>query len=122
MKVSIEKNGKSGTLLYDPHEKEVLVNHPDDNVRRAVHQYLTTERNFTVPASNDPNVSGSRMTITGTPVHHISLLDMALNELHSETGVRVNWGHDDNKGGSLSGDANKPISKSLGDGSHYILE
>lgn len=114
MRFNIERDGKKGTVLYDPHNKEVLVSHPDDNVRRVVHQYLNTERDFTVPATNDPHVSGSRMTLTGTPVHHESLLDMALNEMHTMTGVKVNWNHEGNRGSSATKEhANAPIVKSL---------
>ena len=118
MKVNIHHEGKSGWVQYDPLGKEVLVSHPNEEVRNTVHHYLSNERRFTMPASDK---IGHKMMIDATPTDSKGHMDMALSEMYHATGVHVNWGHEEHDGGLRNEKADKPILKSLSDDTRYII-
>lgn len=120
MRIHIEKDGKQGTVLYDDKNSEVLISHPDDKVRRVVHQYLTNSRDFKVPTPTASNAVGGYHIVNIVPTHHPAFFDMAMNELNGATGVKVDWSHKDNKGSSYFEEPNKPIVKSI-DGQDYEI-
>jgi len=119
MRVAIHHEGKEGFVRYNKQNKELMVTHPNEAVRNTVRHYLTTERGFTtdIGGSNDPS-TGNRMIVYKTPNDNPDDLAQAMSEMHSNTGVHVNWGHEDNDLSSLQSagtEPDKPILKSLDD-------
>jgi len=86
-----------GFVFYDENDHSVMVTHPDINIRRIVYSYLTKEKEFTVPASN--NVGDSRI-IVKKPCENVQFMEMGLCEMFHAIGVHVDWGNPDNTGGS----------------------
>lgn len=128
MKINIHHEGKEGWVHYDPLGEEVMVTHPNAEVRNTVNHYLTNAKTFTMPASEH---RGSFMNIQAKPVDSTDFMNMALTEMYHTTGVHVNWGHEDNEEGKgsthkvLQADTNskadKPIVKSLLDDEDYTI-
>lgn len=105
-----------------------MVNHPEEEVRQLVKSYLNKEKEFILPASNHEDVRGHRIKMRAVPTSDDNLLEMALCELHHNTGVHVNWAHPDNKSHhsrkqlvSDNTKANKPIVKGLDDDQDYEI-
>jgi len=118
MKVHFHKDGKEGSLVYDEPNQEVLVAHPDDDVRRTVHRYLTNERMFTTNVGRHKDVVGDRIPMYATPIENKHFMEMALTEMRGYTGVTVNWAHPGNRKTGTddsNAQADKPITKSLDD-------
>lgn len=121
-KVAIHFGGKTGFVAYDHVNKEVMITHPNENVRRVVHDYLANPHDFVV-SDSPPGCVGGRKKETATPTESPQRMAMSLCELHANTGVHVNWDHPDNR---FSQDdnttANKPILKSIfGTGDFEII-
>lgn len=91
MKIAICKDGQSGFVFYHKGKKQVSVVHPEANVREATRKYLNSPRTFTVG-----NPDGSRRRIVASPNQHISLMGMALGEMHNYTGISADWDNPDN--------------------------
>ena len=115
MKIAIHHNGKSGFIRYNKGNREIMVTHPNELVRRGVRKYLTTKREFTVPVYNDPNIRGDRSIVELTPNEDTQSMKLALSEMAHHIGVHVNWGHEENILGEPdpNAGADKPILKSI---------
>lgn len=121
MKVAIHHNDKHGFVKYNPGNQEVMVTHPDEAVRNTVRHYLTNERTFITAGSSDLDKKGFRVPIYSKPNESVDTITMGLCEMFHNTGVHVNWGHDENELKEITGanepdpnaQADKPILKSL---------
>lgn len=123
MKVSIytgrDKTKNTGIVYYDEVDHSIMVTHSDIQVRRAVHEYLNTERDFTVPETDQ---IGSMMLLRKKPCDSISLMEMGLCEMYSTIGVHVNWNSPENVGGSTSS-SKKTIADSVnGDATYNVIK
>lgn len=122
MRVAIHKDGIPGTVKFNVDRGEIMVSHPDEEVRNTVRRYLTTERTFTIPGKH----VGQKWMEDHTPTDHPMYLDMALCEMFHRTGVHVDWSHHDNEGWRYPGDDNtedESVVKSIdGDGEYQIIK
>lgn len=114
MRVAFHHGGKKGTLEY--RDGDVLVSHPDPRICKRVHDYLTNDHDFKIHASTDPHVVGSMMRVTKKPTESSMWMELAVNEMHTNTGAWVDWGDPDNRGDNdPNAEADKPILRSLDD-------
>lgn len=128
MKVSIHHQGVRGWVTYDPLNKEVMVSHPNELVRKAVRHYLNNEQKFDIPLSHNIGHKGS---ILKKPTEDKMYMLMALSQMYHQTGVHVDWGHSENIGPyrydnvldtpDPNTKADKPIVKSLFDDEDYEI-
>lgn len=126
MKVAIYVDDKRGYVHYNPFTHKVMVTNPTDKIRWAVHRYLTTERDFHLPGSNEV---GDRKIIQGIPTDSTGLLELSLCEMFHTIGVHVDWGDPSNTGDYEAevvdvrdNIIDKPVIKSLeGIGSYHII-
>jgi hypothetical protein len=129
MKVNIHHEGKEGFVKYNKGNHEVMVTHPDEQVRNSVRDYLNTERTFIVNGEDHENVVGNRVPMRMLPTADKHAMTMALCEMFHNTGVHVNWGHEDNDIKDITAvdepdpnaGADKPIVKSLFDDEDYEI-
>jgi hypothetical protein len=93
-----------------------MVTHPNELVRNTVRHYLNNERTFIIAGSSNPDHKGHRIPIRANPNESDSHMKMALCEMFHNTGVHVNWGHEDNdltEQPDPNAQADKPILKSI---------
>lgn len=126
MRVAIHHEGKEGFVKYNRGNHEIMVTHPNELVRNTVRHYLNNERTFTVDGASSNNNRGHRMLLRANPNESDYTMKMALTEMFHNTGVHVNWGHEDNDLSEPDVDPNaqadKPILKSVdGDDIFEIL-
>lgn len=121
MKIAIHKDGVEGFVTFKPEGKELMVTHPDEQVRNRVRKYLTTERPFTIPGRNLGQKCDEYHTATEDP----NYMDMALCEMKHRTGVQVNWYHPDNEGWhykpNTSPEEDRVVIKSIDDDEEYLI-
>lgn len=98
MKVAIYTDKDNlGFVFYNENDHSVMVTHPDINIRRRVHSYLISVKEFTVPGSNN---IGDRRLLVKKPCENVQLMEMGLCEMFHNIGVHVDWGNPDNTSGS----------------------
>lgn len=93
MKIHFEYGGEEGIVAYDALHKDVMVSHPDTTMKRSLYQYLTQERNFSMPSFGDGE---HRMVLRGKAVANEKRMEMALNSASSLLGIKVLWHHKGN--------------------------
>jgi len=124
MRTAFHHDGKYGFVDYDEDNKEILVTHPDKEVRLTVKDYLTNPHMFIVP-SGETGVVGDRVLVKAKPTESSRHLNMALSEMYFNTGVHVDWSHKDNRPSNdekqYFSNANKPIIKSIDGDEEYEL-
>lgn len=129
MKIAIHHDGKYGFVHYNKGDQEVMVTHPNPKVRNTVRHYLTNERTFIVPGDDNINHKGNRLPVQLMPNKDEGTMQMALCEMFHNTGVHVDWGHEENGYTSTplsqpdpNAQADKPIVKSVfGDEGYEII-
>jgi hypothetical protein len=124
MKVAIHHGGDTGFVKYNQGNQEIMVTHPNEQVRNTVRHYLTNSRDFTVAGSKNLDEVGNRMILHTSPNKSAETMQMGLSEMFHHTGVHVNWGHEDNDLGDKkdpNAKADKPILKSLFDDEGYEI-
>lgn len=75
-----------------------MVSHPELEVRNRVRNYLNTEKGFRIPLTREV---GSRALIYEKPNKSKQFMQMGLCEMYHSIGVHVDWGHEDNEGGTM---------------------
>lgn len=83
---------KYGFISYNENNKEILVTHPNKEIREKVRKYLQTPRQFSLPRSNTP---GDKIRKTLCAVDSANKMDMALCEMYSRIGVHIDWKFND---------------------------
>lgn len=127
MKVAILHEDQYGWVYYDSLNKEVMVSHPNRAVRNTVRHYLNNARPFMFPSSNNLEELGNRIAVEVVPTDNQGYLELALSEMFSNTGVRVDWGKgedadlDKPEDIDPNSDSNKPIVKSVDGQASYKL-
>lgn len=86
MKVSITKDGKTGSIEYD--EQTHLIDVKLDGPSSAVKSHLTRRMTFRIPESQ--RVDDFREE-TARPTESRMHMELALCTLHAETGFWVDW-------------------------------
>jgi len=132
MRTAFHHDGKYGFVDYDEDNKEVLVSHPNNDVRLAVKDYLTSPHRF-IMSDYKEGIVGNRRIETKKPTESSHHLNMALCEMFFNTGVHVDWAHKNNilsraeknlaNGGheSIVASNNKKILKSIDGDEQYEL-
>ncbi len=88
MKVQIKKDTSRGWVIYDPKNKYLAVEFPDEALRMKVESYLSAEREYRIPVSqqlDDYRVDKQ------VPTESLMYMQLALCELYMTLGVWVNW-------------------------------
>lgn len=89
-----------GQIHFITSEEQVLVTHPDPNIRNIVKTYLTTERTFVeMEDHEDEDIRGAIYKVTAVPTESEHRMRMALGEMRARTGgITVDWSHEDHRG------------------------
>jgi hypothetical protein len=92
MRFSVEFacDGIGGVVHYDNESKQVVVDHEEVDVRKAVGKYLTTEREFLVPRS--PDTMDDFDSVKAKPMDSMEYMELALSSLTGNVdGCWVDW-------------------------------
>lgn len=81
-------NEERGYVHYEEDTKEVLVSFSNEQIRRKIYKYLTTEREFILPASSE---IGDYMKHITVPTENLGFFELSLCEMYHSIGVHVDW-------------------------------
>jgi hypothetical protein len=89
MKVAISKDGHRGMIFYSEADQSFMVFFPIGYVRDKIESYLSEEREFWIPESNE--VLDDYRVDVAFPVENVCYFSLTLSCLHTKTGVWVHW-------------------------------
>ena len=91
LELSLPDEG-GGTLRYEEVEPGGIVNYEveteSDKMASLLDWYLSKERGFKIPESNEEDDYRTDVSI---PTDGLTYFELSLNTLYAETGIRVNW-------------------------------
>jgi len=88
LSVEFAADGAAGTVRYFEDTKEVEVEHPTAKVSQDVAGYLTKQREFRIPESDD--IDDFRVD-KAKPTDSLMYMELALCTLYAEIGAWVDW-------------------------------
>jgi len=88
MKVKISQGKQKGFVKYDEKKKEISVDFPNDSLVLDIEEYLSTNRVFKIPESQE--IDDFREEFA-SPLESKTHFELAMCTLYGETGVWVDW-------------------------------
>ena len=89
MRVSIyTDNDDRGYVNYNPFTREVIVQHPNQNIRKRVYRYLSSKQDIGISKGNE---IGSVGITTVNPLDNSTTLQIVLCTMYNKISVHVDW-------------------------------